>query len=78
MFVFVSVCITYVLSSLAIILAGCFAIIGFWLSCYCKCPVALTHSAMGWLWHFLIILIFFLLLSVLCVNTDGPNSSLAN
>ena len=27
--------------------AGCFAFIVFRMSCYCKCPVALPHSAMG-------------------------------
>ena len=28
--------------------AGCFAFIVFWMSCYCKCPVALPHGAVGW------------------------------
>ena len=28
--------------------AGCFAFIVFWVSCYCKCPVALPHGAVGW------------------------------
>ena len=27
--------------------AGCFAFIVFWMSCHCKCPVALTHGAVG-------------------------------
>ena len=27
---------------------GCFAFIVFWISCYCKCPVAHTHGAVGW------------------------------
>ena len=27
--------------------AGCFAFIVFWMSCYCKCPVALPHGAVG-------------------------------
>ena len=27
--------------------AGCFAFIVFWISCYCKCPIALPHGAMG-------------------------------
>ena len=52
MLVFVLVCITYVLSSFAIILtrkrAGCFAFIVFQMSCYCKCSVALPHGAVGW------------------------------
>ena len=26
---------------------GCFAFIVFWISCYCKCSVALPHSASG-------------------------------
>ena len=28
--------------------AGCFAFIVFWMSCYCKCFVALPHGALGW------------------------------
>ena len=28
--------------------AGCFAFIVFWMSCYCKYPVALPHGAVGW------------------------------
>ena len=28
--------------------AGCLAFIVFWMSCYCKCPVALPHCAVGW------------------------------
>ena len=28
--------------------AGCFAFIVFWVSCYCKCPVAPPHGALGW------------------------------
>ena len=28
--------------------AGCFAFIVFGMSCYCKCPVALPHGAVGW------------------------------
>ena len=28
--------------------AGCFAFIVFLISCYCKCPVALPHGAVGW------------------------------
>ena len=27
--------------------AGCFAFVAFWMSCYCKCPVALAHVAVG-------------------------------
>ena len=27
--------------------AGCFAFIVFWMSCNCKCPVALPHGAVG-------------------------------
>ena len=42
----------YIHSSFAIILtrkrAGCFALIVFQMSCYCKCSVALPHCAMGW------------------------------
>ena len=44
----------YVLSSFAIILtrkrarAGCFAFIVFWISCYCKCPVALSGGDVCW------------------------------
>ena len=41
-----------VLSSFAIVLkrerAGCFAFIVFWMSCYCKCHVALPRGDMGW------------------------------
>ena len=41
----------YVLSSFEIILtrkrAGCFAFIVLWVSCYCKSPLALPHSAFG-------------------------------
>ena len=50
MLVFVLVCIT--LCSFLFcnhlddkVKAGCFAFIVFWMSCYCKCPVALPHSA---------------------------------
>ena len=45
--------ILYVLSSFAIILtkkrerAGCFALIVSWMSCYCKCHVALPYGAVG-------------------------------
>ena len=44
--------------------AGCFAFIVFWISWYCKCPVALLHGAGGWsavlqLWYSLIILTYF-------------------
>ena len=28
--------------------SGCFAFIVFWMSCYCKCSVALPQDAMGW------------------------------
>ena len=28
--------------------ASCFAFIVFWMSCYCKCPVALPNGAMNW------------------------------
>ena len=28
--------------------SGCFAFIVFWMSCYCKCPVALPLCAVGW------------------------------
>ena len=28
--------------------AGCFVFIVFWMSCYCKCHVALPHSVVGW------------------------------
>ena len=28
--------------------AGCFGFIVFWMSCYCKCPIALPHGAVGW------------------------------
>ena len=27
--------------------AGCFAFIVFWMSCYCNCPVAPPHGAVG-------------------------------
>ena len=43
-----------VLSSFEIMLmrkrerAGCLAFIVFKMSCYCKCPVALPHGAVGW------------------------------
>ena len=26
----------------------CFAFFAFWMSCYCKCPVAFPHGAVGW------------------------------
>ena len=49
--VFILVCIN-VFSSFAVILTrkrtGCFAFIVFWMSCYCKCHVALPHGPMGW------------------------------
>ena len=41
----------YVLSSFAIILTrkrGLVALLVFWMSCYCKCPVAFPRGAMGW------------------------------
>ena len=46
--------------------AGCFAFIVFRMSCYCKCPVALPHGAVGWsavcdCVFFLIILTYFFL-----------------
>ena len=28
--------------------AGCFAFVVFWISGYCKCPVAIPHGAVGW------------------------------
>ena len=28
--------------------ADCFAFIVFLMSCYCKCPLALTHGGVGW------------------------------
>ena len=28
--------------------AGCFALLSFWMSRYCKGPVALPHGAVGW------------------------------
>ena len=28
--------------------AGCYALIVFWVSCYCKYPLALPHGAVGW------------------------------
>ena len=28
--------------------AGCSAFIVFYMFCYCKCPVALLHGAVGW------------------------------
>ena len=32
-----------------IVRAGCFALILFgWMSCYCKCPLALPHGAVAW------------------------------
>ena len=41
----------YALSSFAITLtrkrAGCSVFIAFRMSCYCKCPVALPHGAVG-------------------------------
>ena len=42
----------YVLSSFAIILAWkrelvALILLSFWMSCYCKCPVALPHGAVG-------------------------------
>ena len=40
MLVFALVCV-------AIILAGHLAFIGFWMSCYCKCLVALSRGAAG-------------------------------
>ena len=53
MLVFVLVCITfYVLSSFAIILTRKKELVAllmvFWMSCYCKSPVALPHCAVGW------------------------------
>ena len=50
MFVFVFVCITLCPFYFCNHLdekerAGCFAFIVFWMSCYCKCPVALHHGA---------------------------------
>ena len=51
----------YVLSSFAIILTRKKELVA--LSCYCKCPVALPHRAVGWSavcdWYFLIILTFY-------------------
>ena len=56
-FVFGLVCITnldwYVLSNCSNDLdeeerADCFVFIIFWMSCYYKCSVALSHSAVGW------------------------------
>ena len=42
----------YVISRFEIILTGksadCFAFIVFWESCYCLCPVALSHGAVCW------------------------------
>ena len=42
----------YVLSSFAIILSRkrelvALFLLSFWMSCYCKCPVALPHGAVG-------------------------------
>ena len=52
MLVFVWYTLLYAHSSFATILkrkrAGGFASIVFRMSCYCKCPVALPHSAVGW------------------------------
>ena len=28
--------------------AGCFTFIVFSMSCYCECPVTLSHGAVGW------------------------------
>ena len=28
--------------------ADCFAFIVFWMPCYCTCPVAPSHGAVGW------------------------------
>ena len=28
--------------------AGCFAFVVLWMSCYCKCPIALSHGVVGW------------------------------
>ena len=36
----------------------CFTLIVFLLSCGCLCSVSLPHSAVGWLWYFLVILNF--------------------
>ena len=47
MLVFVLVCITLTFLDEDEI-AGSFAFIAFWVSCYCKCIVALPHGAMGW------------------------------
>ena len=38
----------YVLSSIAIILTRKRELVDLWMSCYCKCPVALRHGAVGW------------------------------
>ena len=43
----------YVLSSFAIILTRTGELVAmllfvFWMSCYCKCPRALPHGAIGW------------------------------
>ena len=43
-FVFVWYALLYVHSSFAVMLTGCFAFIGFWKSCYCKCRVDLPHG----------------------------------
>ena len=62
MLVFVLVCITLFCNCLdEEERAGCFAFIVSWVSCLCKCPVALPHGAVGEsavcdLWYFLIIL----------------------
>ena len=29
-------------------IAGCFAFILLWMSCYCRCSVTLPRSAVGW------------------------------
>ena len=52
MLVFVLVCITLTFLVLYHLdeeeKAGSFAIIAFWVSCYCKCLVTLPHGATGW------------------------------
>ena len=55
MLVFVLVCITLTVLVLYFCnhldedeKAGSFAFIAFWVSCYCKCLVALPHGARGW------------------------------
>ena len=52
MFVFALLCITCVLSSFAIILKSkrelvALPLLSYGMSCYCKCSVILSHSAMG-------------------------------